>query len=256
MAVLIEAVLLFNLGLIAVLVLRRPSQHLFGAHASYGWWALPWLLAGSSLAPTPLAPVLQVGNVAAPPLAQAVATAAGIPWLLPLWGAGLACCLLLALRSILRLRAQLRPTTQTIELAGRRLRVAHADFGPAVFGLWRPWLVLPEAAAATLSEHDQRLALAHEGAHLKLSSFRPGPRHRSRRAGNGRPRTEHAAAWDTHCPPRANTEHPGSDAEQRREPRGALKPTRDQANHPEPTTAVAPHPCRGMLAQPRRRSSI
>lgn len=167
MALLIEAMLLFNLGLIVVLLLRRPSQQLLGARASYGWWALPWLLAGTALTPTPLAPLLEVGIVAAPPMAQAAATATSIPWLLPLWGAGLLCCLVLALRSILQLRAQLKPTTQTIELAGQRLRVAHADFGPAVFGLWRAWLVMPEATAATLDAHDQRLALAHEGAHLR-----------------------------------------------------------------------------------------
>lgn len=82
------------------------------------------------------------------------------------WGWGLSSVAVLAMLGVAATRlAALRRGWRSTVVDGRRVLVAD-DVGPAVTGLWPPRIVIP-SWALRLTEHQQRLMLAHEEEHLR-----------------------------------------------------------------------------------------
>jgi TonB family protein len=171
-----RSLLCFTLGLVLVLLLRKPMRRACGASPALAlWWlplllaALPWLPALPQwVAPSTLI-VVPTGTVAA--LQTSAATVPSVRWV---WLGGALCCLAHIVWRYLRLRRQCQPLPSAMQQAVLRalpgldprcLRL-HAD-GPAV--LWGPrsLLLLP---ADFLSRHrpaERSLVLQHEAMHLR-----------------------------------------------------------------------------------------
>lgn len=153
----------FTVGLLAVLVLRKPWRRLAGAQAAYALWALPvWLMAAAllprvGLPGLTLPPVLVIGPVA-PALAGASANASpGLAWL---WMAGV---LTVSAWQVARHRRYTRRLTAAAH--GRWL--APAGDSPGLLGAWRPSLVLPADFRQRFDAAERRWILAHEAAHAR-----------------------------------------------------------------------------------------
>lgn len=162
MATLWQAHTGFTLGLLAVLLLRRPWRHLAGAQAAYALWLLPPWLALATLLPSSGMPSLSLPTVHLSMLAGQPATSAE-GWQaggLALWLAGVCS---VALMQTLGHRRYLR------HLLGRKLAVWQAPAGdsPGLLGVWRPRLVLPIDFRQRFDAEERRWILAHEAAHAR-----------------------------------------------------------------------------------------
>lgn len=170
-----------TLGLVLVLLLRRPARRAFGAGAAFTLWLLPLVLALAPALPEQIAPRAMItvpGLTVTPHAATTVAHAASIDWahwLLAIWFVGIAIGLL---RLVLHYRSLLRgmrcaPDAWTCVLADmpnidtRRVRVHEA--GPAVlWALPRSLILLPNDFAQRFDNAATRgLVLRHEFTHVR-----------------------------------------------------------------------------------------
>ncbi|MEO6279084.1 M56 family metallopeptidase [Roseateles sp.] len=152
-----------TLGLLAVLVLRRPWRRRAGPQAAYALWLLPPWLALAALWPSTGLPHLTLPAVhistltalpsaATPEGAQAGAQA--------LWLAGLIAVAWAQTARHHRYRRQLQ---------GRGLGPWRAPAGdsPGLLGVWRPRLVLPADFRQRFAADERRWILAHEATHAR-----------------------------------------------------------------------------------------
>ena len=154
---------LLNLNLVlagaiaVVMLLRLPTRRLFGARVAYGLWGLPPLAGAAMLLP---ARVLTLRIPASAPEPAAVASGAMLavgpapvdlrPSLAALWLLGAAASLgVLAWRQVRFARAA---------KAGRA--------GPAVMGVLRPRVVVPNDFETRYTARERQVVLAHERTHL------------------------------------------------------------------------------------------
>ena len=142
----------------AVMVLRLPARRLFGARVAYGLWILPLLSGLAMLAP---ARVLTVRVAAASVEATGASTASAAavadapvdirPYLAGLWLLGMVASL--------------------AWLAWNQLQFARAAkagrAGPAVVGVLRPRVVVPDDFEGRYTAREREVVLAHEETHLK-----------------------------------------------------------------------------------------
>jgi beta-lactamase regulating signal transducer with metallopeptidase domain len=146
-------------AVVLVMLLRRPARRLFGAGVAYGLWALVPLFAAAMLAPARVVrltqPVRRTGafvqDGAAPTTASHVRSAFdGSHLALAVWIAGAAA----ALAYLAWRQAQF----------GRAMRAGRA--GPAVVGVVRPRIVVPDDFAQRYTPREQQVVLAHEATHI------------------------------------------------------------------------------------------
>jgi beta-lactamase regulating signal transducer with metallopeptidase domain len=164
---LLALALAWHTGIVVVLLLRDPWCRAFGARAAYALWSLPPIMAlawaiGPSAPPVLVVDLPVDGRAAGASIAQA-AQGSGLQVLAWIWALGVA---LVACRETVRnqrIRRRLRADT------GRAggLAIARAEFGPALFGLVRPRLVLPFDFEQRYCSDDRALAIAHELAHWR-----------------------------------------------------------------------------------------
>ncbi len=152
-----------SLGLLAVLLLRRPWRRFAGAQAAYALWLLPPWLAAASLLPRAslpgwaLPPVLVTGPQAA--ALEKMSAGASLS-LAGLWTAGVLVVALLLGVLHWRYRRRLKP------IAGGHL-LAPAGDSPGLLGLWHARLVLPADFRQRFDAAERRWILAHESAHAR-----------------------------------------------------------------------------------------
>lgn len=160
----------FTIGLLAVLLLRKPWRRLVGAQAAYALWLLPPWLALAAWLPSAVGPALPpLPTLTLPPPAP-LSTMVGLPspvspdrgqdgWQL-LWLAGV---LAVAWVQHARHRHYLR------HLLGRDRKswLAPAGDSPGLLGLWRPRLVLPLDFRQRFSADERRWIVAHEAVHAR-----------------------------------------------------------------------------------------
>jgi beta-lactamase regulating signal transducer with metallopeptidase domain len=150
-------------AVVLVMILRRPVRRLFGARVGYGLWAVVPLFAAAMLLP---ARVVTLARPAAPTAEFVSAVGAGYApsrqpvdvssILLWLWMAGAAA----ALAYLAWRQAQF----------GRAARAGRA--GPAVVGVLRPRIVVPDDFARRYTPREQRVVLAHEETHIARQDSR------------------------------------------------------------------------------------
>ena len=166
--------LLCSAAVLLMALLRPMLLRLLGASATYLAWALVPLLSLSPWLPELLPQHELAPIIAAAPLAQALpnatpattvtpepgSTALAPPLLLGLWVFGaLALALLMARRQ--------RHFTAGLRAAEEGGLLGPAGSSPALVGLWRPRLVLPEDFTARFDVEEQELVLAHEAVHAR-----------------------------------------------------------------------------------------
>lgn len=168
----------FSLGLVLVLLLRRPLRAWLGAQGQYSLWALPPLMAlavaaapgvaaqatgAEALQMPAVVMVLQAWSAPARGAWQAVqawladSQPLAVHLLLLGWALGVLGLGLWAGAQHRVYRRRLRP--------GPGLWWAPAGSSPALLGCWRPRLVLPQDFAQRFSAEERSLVLAHEQGH-------------------------------------------------------------------------------------------
>lgn len=169
---LLRANLAISVAILAILILRRPVRHRFGALAAYALWLVAPICAAASFLPDHapagmLAPVTELAlaavKSAAPltPRAPALPTAAVAVWLA---GAVLALGVLIVRQR--RFVASLGPLV-TSATEGGLLLATRLDFGPAVIGVLRPRIVAPGDFERRFAGPARRVVLTHERVHLE-----------------------------------------------------------------------------------------
>lgn len=184
-------VVALTVGLLAVMLLRRPVRALFGARSAYGLWllvpvvALAVLLPGPPLAPEPPvsvpariadAPVVDTSPLAAVRFAVVEMTPtrpAAIPNpkdfavpLISVWFSGVIVFAgLLALRQG-RFLSGIGPLRVEHRSDGRVYHAARPGIGPALVGAFLPRVILPGDFVERFSPEEQAIVVAHERAHL------------------------------------------------------------------------------------------
>lgn len=167
---LIEATLATSAAVLAALLLHRRVRHAYGPRAGYAVWAIvPAALAATCVpagtAVTPPEPLLviqaPIRMLAAEVPRHAAADNAG--WVCLAWASGaLACALYFAwcqrsfVRGLGRLQVQGDGALRAQAIAGL----------PAVIGVLRPRVVMPEDAMSRYDADELALMLAHERAHI------------------------------------------------------------------------------------------
>jgi beta-lactamase regulating signal transducer with metallopeptidase domain len=152
-----------SLGLMAVLLLRKPWRRLAGAQAAYALWLLPLWLAGAAQLPRStlpgwaLPPVLVNGQAAS---ALGALPVDSRPGLAALWLLGVLVVAAYCTALHRRYAARLATTPD-----GRWQ--APAGDSPGLLGLWRPRLVLPADFRQRFAAAERRWILAHEAAHAR-----------------------------------------------------------------------------------------
>lgn len=165
-------VLAFNAGLLLTLLLRPIWLRLRAPRSALLLWALPMAFA--------LAACLPVGPAPAPFRLQAVATtqamlpalmqaseATRLPWLLVVSMLGTIALWALMFSRYRLLRRRLHSEHREFDQRCPGLPIVRADFGPALFGLWRPQMVLPADFEMRYAPRQQQLALCHEYQHWR-----------------------------------------------------------------------------------------
>lgn len=168
--------LAFNAGLLLVLILRPLWLRQFGARASYQLWLLPLLAALATLLPQgpaawyPLKipldrtlPALGTFAIASPAVGPAW------PWALWIGGALATIGYFAAVRW--RMHCRLRQAPREHQGVAGGLTVVRAEFGPALVGLLRPVLVLPQDFEQRYTPRQQALVIAHERAHHRAGDL-------------------------------------------------------------------------------------
>jgi beta-lactamase regulating signal transducer with metallopeptidase domain len=176
MSGLIKANLAAAAAILLVLALRRPVRARFGARAAYGLWGAPLLAAAAILLPhparqTPLPPVVAQAVAATevfsatpaptPPERTVRATPAQAAFAAWLTGALSVAGLLLVHQA--RFLASLGHLSRE---GGRLRRAQRPGVGPALVGVFRPWIVTPADFEARFGPAERELILAHEDVHL------------------------------------------------------------------------------------------
>lgn len=179
-ATVLRSLLLTTIGMVFVLLARRPLRRAFGADPAFLLWLLPPLLASLPWLPaTPIPwitlPALQVFPGPATDLATPLQQRSVAPWLYPAWLTGTAMCLLRLLVQLVRLHRQSRRAPESMLAALRqdmktldssRLRLHPA--GPALLpSAGRTLLLLPADFMQRFSAAERRLILRHELVHLR-----------------------------------------------------------------------------------------
>jgi TonB family protein len=177
-AMLLWMLLTSSLGLVMVLLMRKPMRRIFGAGPAFTLWCLPPLLAVAPLMPLPattrpLQPLLATLPV------QAWVTADSAPnhaytWLIALWLLGMAYGVVNLSMRYARLARGCQPMPDVIRrrllaehpgLAKRELRL-HTH-GPAVMWAPRPRLLLPADFLQRYDADARDMVLRHELTHLR-----------------------------------------------------------------------------------------
>ena len=159
-----------SLAIVAVLGLRKRVQRWPGAEIAYRLWMVVPLAAIVALfspprlapAPTSIAGTRFTSEAAIQVITQRAWIASNADlWLLGAWATGLFALIALLVwqqrRYVARMRLQPR--------GDGSWRSGSLDAAPALLGLLRPRLVLPEAFEADYSDAEQRLVIAHERMH-------------------------------------------------------------------------------------------
>jgi len=169
------AVTLASSAVIAlVMLVRRPVRHAFGAAVAYRlWWLVPIALVAMLLPGAPRASS-ELVFMQLDPVYSLVQRSLSVPldtgtsinwyaWLLGAWGVGAALCLawFLGLQ-----RAYLRGLGELSEDNGT-LRAESSAGCPALLGVRRPRIVLPNDFERRYTAQEQALVLAHETVHLE-----------------------------------------------------------------------------------------
>lgn len=186
-----QIVIALTVGLVVVMLLRRPIRALFGARAAYGLWllvpvvALAVVLPGPSLAPEPTVsapvgiaddPVAATSPLAALRFAVVEMTPTRPPSipnprdfadpLISVWFLGMIVFAgLLALRQG-RFLSGLGPLRVEHRSDGRVYHAAHPGIGPALVGALMPRVILPGDFSDRFSPEEQAVVVAHERIHL------------------------------------------------------------------------------------------
>lgn len=168
-----------SVGLLLVLIGRKPARRLFGAGPAFTLWSLPPLLATLPYWPAvpatwAITPTILVLPAARTLLAQAAPSLSAAHWAAMLWATGASLCVIRLIVHYRRLMRQTRPLPPAMAQAlqpdrvgidTRRLRL-HAD-GPAVLWAPRSLLLLPPDFLDRFDGAERRLVLRHEAAHLR-----------------------------------------------------------------------------------------
>ena len=167
-----------SIGLLLVLLLRKPARRWFGGGPAFTLWLWPVLLGTLPWWPALLArwqvlpPMVVLSAAMTHPVSPTVTAAKGGPWMV-LWLLGAALALLRLVKAYVRLRRACRPLPPDLRalcqrehpgLDLRRLRL-HPQ-GPAVLCSWRSLILLPANFAQHFGTEQRALVLAHEQAHL------------------------------------------------------------------------------------------
>jgi TonB family protein len=167
-----------SLGLITVLLLRKPIRHAFGAGPAFTLWGLPLLLAAAPWLPMPATTWSLSPMMAALPTGTWMATedisTHGYTWPTALWLLGTAYSLANLIFRYVRMSRGCQAMPEAMwrtllaerpALAKRRLRL-HAQ-GPAVMWALRPCLLLPADFLERYDAEARDMVLRHELAHLR-----------------------------------------------------------------------------------------
>ncbi|MBN8481919.1 MAG: hypothetical protein J0L88_10070 [Xanthomonadales bacterium] len=162
-----------------LLALRLPLRRAFGARIAYlAWLVMPCALFAAWL-PAPVAPIAAAGML------EVVASSAthlpaatdvrfdARPFIVGLWLLGSVVALaVLGLRQW-RFERHLRRSRMPPMVPDTRMRHVRAEAsGPAVVGLWRPRIVLPDDFEMRWSTAERELILAHEKVHIERGDTR------------------------------------------------------------------------------------
>jgi beta-lactamase regulating signal transducer with metallopeptidase domain len=173
LAWLINATVATSIACVAILLLRKPMQRWLGAEIAYRLWiVLPLATLAAFFSLPHAAPVegaavrASVASTPAAVIERVIASLRSVDadgWLLAIWLLG-ACTLLGVLvwqqrRFVARLRLR--------ENGDGSWRSGIADVVPAVLGVLRQKLVLPDCFETDYSDEEQRLVIAHERMHQR-----------------------------------------------------------------------------------------
>ncbi len=167
--VIFEATVAITMVLILVLLVRKPLRSAFGAGVAYAaWLVVPVALAAVMLPEKSLAPAWTAvvvafdrGSMVFPVFADSVQVGS-VQWILGFWFAGM-------LLAVLRLRYLQRAFRRGLgHLHAREDGLLQADASvglPAVYGVFRPKIVVPADFDVRYSEEERKLIEAHERSH-------------------------------------------------------------------------------------------
>lgn len=165
-----EAVAAITVALLLVLSVRRPLRGAFGAGVAYQAWAVVPIAPVAVMLPartvaimsSPILRLLGADSVSPASVAGAM-PAQGAQWLCVAWVAGV---LLMAGR-LQWLQRRFRQSLGRLRERADGLLQAEVSAGlPAVYGLWRPAIVVPADFDSRYSAEERRLMLAHERGHV------------------------------------------------------------------------------------------
>jgi beta-lactamase regulating signal transducer with metallopeptidase domain len=185
LACLIEANLAAAATILIVLALRRLARVMIGLRAAYALWLIvpaamlatflpPRIImmpapAAASIASLPVfgAPeaALAQGRHAALAIPSTGATLDSAQVLLSVWVVGVAVSLILLAVGQRRALARFGPLTADAK-EPRFARASKSGVGPAVVGVFRPWLIVPADFETRFDASERAMILAHERAHL------------------------------------------------------------------------------------------
>lgn len=174
----VRAALAASAAICAVVAVRKPLRIAFGAHVSYASWLLVPAAAAASFVPrrvvlpAPLAPasisqapLFDLSATAAVPLESAPTLAASLPSvsaiLFAIWITGALASLAMVIVDHRRMTARLQLRREGSHYRGAR------DAGPAVVGLIRPRIVIPDGFEQRYDAVEQALVLSHEREHIR-----------------------------------------------------------------------------------------
>jgi TonB family protein len=177
-AILLRMLLASSLGLIIVLVLRKPMRRAFGAGPAFTLWCLPLLLAAMPWLPMPATTLSLQPVIAALPAQTWMpaddTSAHSYSWLIALWALGIAYGTVNLVVRYKRLTRGCQALPDVMrrsllaehpELAHQRLRLN--EHGPAVMWAPRPRLLLPADFLEHYNAEARDMVLRHELSHLR-----------------------------------------------------------------------------------------
>lgn len=168
-----------TLGLVLVLLLRRPSRRVFGAGPAFALWLLPLTLAAVPWLPAlhphwQVMPTLPVHVMSQPSNGAPAASSDIIGWIAAVWAVGAACVLTRLLIAHARLARQCVPlpadmaeATRSLLPATDRARLRLHPNGPAVMWALRSRILLPTDFLHRFDPRQRAIVLAHEAAHVR-----------------------------------------------------------------------------------------
>jgi TonB family protein len=177
-ALLLRMLLMSSLGLVLVLLLRKPMRRFFGAGPAFTLWALPPLLAATPWLPAPAAGWSMQPVIAVLPaqtwLTASEAASASYAWLTGLWLLGVAYGLVNLAVRYRRLARGCRAIPAVMRdrlLAEHPALAAHRlqwhEQGPAVMWAPRARLLLPPDFFDRYDAEAREMVLRHECGHLR-----------------------------------------------------------------------------------------